>query len=120
MFGGLFGTELWFPLLSRRFHCLLLDCLGVSADRLLAGFFLPSRVQTDVLGMDLYTSPATANRTLLHTPEDFLRMLHPPGSRGYVSLLATAANGGVIARCYPPAEVDPVCRSGSRRPPISV
>jgi hypothetical protein len=51
--------------------------------------------------------PATANRMLLRTPEEFLHALHPPESRGKVSLLAKT-EGGVVARCYPATEVGPV------------
>lgn len=57
--------------------------------------------------MDPHAPPATADQTSLRTPEEFLHTLHPPGSRGKVSLLAKLERG-VVARCYPAAEIGPV------------
>ena len=57
--------------------------------------------------MEPHASPATVDRTFFPTPEQFLHALHPPGSRGKVSLLAKTPSG-VVARCYPAAEIGSV------------
>jgi hypothetical protein len=52
-------------------------------------------------------STAPNDRTSIRTPEGYLRALHPPGSRGKVSLLAKTGTA-IFARCFAPDEVAPV------------
>ena len=52
-------------------------------------------------------APTLVPRTPPWTSGEFLRALHPPGSRGKVSLLAKC--GGVaFARCFPADEIEPI------------
>ena len=74
----------------------------------LTGMFPRRPRRTDLRVMDPRTplKPSSCEASGW-TPEDFMRALHPPGSRGKVSLLAKTGNG-VFARCFPAEEVHPV------------
>ncbi len=52
-------------------------------------------------------APTLVPRTPPWTSGDFMRALHPPGSRGKVSLLAKSG-GASFARCFPADEIEPV------------